>query len=219
MLIGDIMNNSKKLVICTLIITLLVLAAAASPYSINADAFENVLGKVVFVFVLIVVISTATILNHLMLKDFEGKPDEGFRLPITEFFFGGKRVYITAAVLCITVTLLINKVSIYLLYFLYISHRQLLIWLIIANAAALFICTKAIKSHSAILKALTISLSLAGGCIASFIAMKKYEADCENLLFTIMLKFMFVLNIWLYLLAVAGFVYVSIAFVNYDILI
>ena len=50
------MNNSKKLVICTLIITLLVLAAAASPYSINADAFENVLGKVVFVFVLIVVI-------------------------------------------------------------------------------------------------------------------------------------------------------------------
>ena len=48
---------------------------------------------------------------------------------------------------------------------------------------------------------------------------KKYEADCENLLFTIMLKFMFVLNIWLYLLAVAGFVYVSIAFVNYDILI
>ena len=49
--------------------------------------------------------------------------------------------------------------------------------------------------------------------------MKKYEADCENLLFTIMLKFMFVLNIWLYLLAVAGFVYVSIAFVNYDILI
>ena len=78
------MNNSKKLVICTLIITLLVLAAAASPYSINADAFENVLGKVVFVFVLIVVISTATILNHLMLKDFEGKPDEGFRLPITE---------------------------------------------------------------------------------------------------------------------------------------
>ena len=207
MLIGDIMNNSKKLVICTLIITLLVLAAAASPYSINADAFENVLGKVVFVFVLIVVISTATILNHLMLKDFEGKPDEGFRLPITEFFFGGKRVYITAAVLCITVTLLINKVSIYLLYFLYISHRQLLI------------CTKAIKSHSAVLKALTISLSLAGGCIASFIAMKKYEADCENLLFTIMLKFMFVLNIWLYLLAVAGFVYVSIAFVNYDILI
>ena len=149
-----------------------------------------------------------------MLKDFEGKPDEGFRLPITEFFFGGKRVYITAAVLCITVTLLINKVSIYLLYFLYISHRQLLIWLIIANAAALFICTKAIKSHSAVLKALTISLSL-----ASFIAMKKYEADCENLLFTIMLKFMFVLNIWLYLLAVAGFVYVSIAFVNYDILI
>ena len=206
------MNNSKKLVICTLIITLLVLAAAASPYSINADAFENVLGKVVFVFVLIVVISTATILNHLMLKDFEGKPDEGFRLPITEFFFGGKRVYITAAVLCITVTLLINKVSIYLLYFLYISHRQLLIWLIIANAAALFICT-------AVLKALTISLSLAGGCIASFIAMKKYEADCENLLFTIMLKFMFVLNIWLYLLAVEGFVYVSIAFVNYDILI
>ena len=94
MLIGDIMNNSKKLVICTLIITLLVLAAAASPYSINADAFENVLGKVVFVFVLIVVISTATILNHLMLKDFEGKPDEGFRLPITEFFFGGKRSYI-----------------------------------------------------------------------------------------------------------------------------
>lgn len=146
------MNNSKKLVICTLIITLLVLAAAASPYSINADAFENVLGKVVFVFVLIVVISTATILNHLMLKDFEGKPDEGFRLPITEFFFGGKRVYITAAVLCITVTLLINKVSIYLLYFLYISHRQLLIWLIIANAAALFICTKAIKSHSAVLR-------------------------------------------------------------------
>ena len=89
MLIGDIMNNSKKLVICTLIITLLVLAAAASPYSINADAFENVLGKVVFVFVLIVVISTATILNHLMLKDFEGKPDvfgsfsaeNGFTLP------------------------------------------------------------------------------------------------------------------------------------------
>ena len=77
MLIGDIMNNSKKLVICTLIITLLVLAAAASPYSINADAFENVLGKVVFVFVLIVVISTATILNHLMLKDFEGKPISG----------------------------------------------------------------------------------------------------------------------------------------------
>ena len=72
------MNNSKKLVICTLIITLLVLAAAASPYSINADAFENVLGKVVFVFVLIVVISTATILNNLM-SSFSA--ENGFTLP------------------------------------------------------------------------------------------------------------------------------------------